>query len=116
MEQAINKDERMWATLCHASAATGYFSFIGFVLGPLIVWLLKKDQYPAVDDHGKEALNFQISMVIYYLVSGLLALVFVGFVIAAALFVFQLAEIIIASVKASNGEIHRYPLTIKFVQ
>lgn len=83
MEQVINRDARMWATLCHAAAATGYFSFIGFVLGPLIVWLLKKDDYPAVNEHGKEALNFQISMVIYYIASGLLALVLVGFVIAA---------------------------------
>lgn len=116
MEQAISRDERTWVALCHASAAAGYFTFVGFILGPLIVWLIKKDQYPAVDDQGKEAMNFQISMVIYYLVSGLLALVVIGFVFMAAIFIFQLVEIIIASVKASNGEYHRYPLTIRFVQ
>lgn len=116
MEQAVNRDERLWVTLCHVSAAAGYFTFVGFVLGPLIVWLIKKDQYPAVNDQGKEALNFQISMVIYYMVSALLALVFVGFILMAAIFIFQLVEIIIASVKANNGEMHRYPLIIRFVQ
>jgi len=60
-----DKDEKLWATLCHLSTFAFYVSGIGHIVGPLVVWLIKKDQYPLVDDQGKEVLNFQISMSIY---------------------------------------------------
>ncbi len=64
---------RTWNGLCHASALLGVFlHFPGHLLGPLIVWLMKRDDSPEIDAHGKEALNFQISMLIYNVVAGLL--------------------------------------------
>ena len=57
-----NKDARMWAMICHLAALSGYVSGLGFIVGPLIVWIIKKEEFPFVNEHGKEAVNFQISM------------------------------------------------------
>jgi len=108
--------ERTWEVLCHASALLAYFVGGLGLLGPLIVWLIKKSEYPSVDTHGKEALNFQLSVLIYGLVCLLLTLVFIGFFLLIALGIFALVCVIIASVKASNGELFRYPLTIRFLK
>ena len=68
----VNKDDRTWAMLCHLSALAGFVVPFGSIIGPLIVWLIKKDEMPIVDEHGKKALNFQITMAIAYLVCFLL--------------------------------------------
>lgn len=108
-------DEKNWAMACHLSALAGYLTFFGFFVGPLIVWLVKKDEYPLVDDQGKESLNFELSILLYYVISGLLVFVLIGIPLLIAVAVFQLVEIIVASVKAKDGELFRYPLTIRFV-
>ena len=115
MAKGPSHDEKNWAMACHLSALAGYLTFFGFFVGPLIVWLVKKDEYPLVDDQGKESLNFQLSLLLYYVVSALLVIVVIGIPLLIALAVFQLVEIIIASVRAKNGELYRYPLTIRFV-
>ena len=66
--KVVNKDDRTWAMLCHLSALAGFIIPFGSVLGPLIIWLIKKDEMPIVDVHGKKALNFQITMAIAYFV------------------------------------------------
>ena len=77
-----DKDARLWAMLCHLSTFAGMVGIpFGNILGPLIIWLIKKDEYPFVDDQGKEALNFQISMTVYLIVSVLLCFVLVGFIL-----------------------------------
>jgi uncharacterized Tic20 family protein len=66
---------RTWTALVHASALLGVFlHFPGHVLAPLIVWLVKRDESPEIDAHGKEALNFQISMLIYNAVAAVFCL------------------------------------------
>jgi len=109
------RDERMWGMFCHLSAMAGYIIPFGSIVGPLIIWSLKKDEFPFVDDQGKEALNFQISMFIYLVISAILIIVVIGILLLIALGIFQLIMIIIASVKANNGESFRYPLSIKFL-
>jgi uncharacterized Tic20 family protein len=111
-----DKDEKLWATLCHLSSFAGYFTGIGHVIGPLIVWLIKKDQYPLVDDQGKEVLNFQLSMTIYYVVAAILFCVYVGLLVFPALVVFAIVVTILGAVKASTGEAYRYPLCIRFLK
>jgi uncharacterized Tic20 family protein len=112
-----NKDARNWATLCHLGGLGIYLiPGIGHILGPLVIWLLKKDQYPFVDDQGKEALNFQISMTLYLLVSGISILACVGFVLFPAVLLADLVLMIIAATKTSKGEAYRYPLTIRLIQ
>jgi uncharacterized protein len=111
----FSTDERMWAMFCHLSAFAGFIIPFGNIIGPLIVWSIKKDQYPLVNDQGKEAINFQISMVIYFLVSLLLILVLVGLALLVALFFFNIIIVVVAALKANEGSFFRYPLCIRFI-
>ena len=85
---------------------------VGHIVGPLVVWLLKKDDHPFIDDQGSEAVNFQISIVIY---SVLLAITCIGIPLALLLWPIDVVFVIIAAVKASKGEAYRYPLTIRLI-
>jgi len=114
-----NKDARMWGMICHLAGLGGLIPIvpvIGSVIGPLIVWQIKKDEFGFVADQGKEAVNFQISILIYALVSGLLCFACVGFVLLPAVYIFDLVFLLIAAVKANDGEHYRYPLTIRFIK
>ncbi|MDQ3118869.1 MAG: DUF4870 domain-containing protein [Verrucomicrobiota bacterium] len=108
---------RTWTAFCHASALLGVFlHFPGHVLAPLLVWLMKRDESPEIDAHGKEALNFQISMLIYNAVAAVFCLVLIGFLILPFLWVLNAVFVIIAAVQASDGKLYRYPMTIRFIQ
>jgi uncharacterized Tic20 family protein len=107
----------MWAMLCHLSALAGFIGIpFGNVVGPLIVWLIQKDKIPIVDQHGKEAVNFQIGMAILGVISILLIPVIIGIFTLMAVGIFDLVVIIIASMKANAGEFYRYPLCIRFIK
>jgi len=111
------KDARMWAMLCHLGGLGVYIvPTIGHLLAPLIIWLIKKDESPFVDDQGKEALNFQISITIYALVALLLTLIVVGFILLLVIGIFDLIMMIVAAVKSNDGERYRYPLCIRFIK
>lgn len=105
---------RDWAVFTHLSA---FSIFIGIpsVVGPLVMWLIKKDQDPYADFHGKEAINFNLSFLLYGLASAVLLLVLIGFVLLPAVFITWFVLVIIGTVKASNGEYYRYPFTIRFI-
>lgn len=112
-----SKEARRWASLCHIIALVGLIgNGVGFVLGPLVVWLIKRDDDPFIDEQGKEALNFQITMVIAALVSLLLTVVVIGLFLVIAVGLVMVIFPIIAAVKASNGEHYRYPFTIRFLK
>jgi len=68
----------MWGMFCHLSTLCGYVMPFGNILGPLVVWLIKKDEYPLVDDQGKEALNFQISITIWTVIAAILCIIIIG--------------------------------------
>jgi uncharacterized Tic20 family protein len=107
---------RTWTVLCHASALAGlFFHFLGHLLGPLIVWLVKRGDSPEIDAHGRESLNFQISMLIYDAIAAVLCIVLIGIPILIALWLLNTVFVIIASVKASEGTLYRYPFTIRFI-
>ncbi len=108
-------DERMWGMFCHLSALAGFIIPLGFLIGPLVVWSLKKDEFPFVNEQGKAALNFQISMLIYFVLSAILIIIVIGILLLIALAIFQLIMVVIASVKANNGESFQYPLSIRFL-
>jgi uncharacterized Tic20 family protein len=141
-----NRDARTWATLCHLSALLMLLGVpLGNVLGPLVVWLIKRNEHPFVDDQGKEALNFQLSITLYWVLAGVLiffsvgsiaffwpavhhrmfdfwnpmampfAMLF-GFFLIFALLILDVILAIVAAVKASNGEAYRYPLTIRAIK
>jgi uncharacterized Tic20 family protein len=113
---SIITNVRTWNILCHASALLGvFFHFPGHLLGPLIVWLAKRDDSPEIDAHGKESLNFQISMLIYNVIAAVFCLVLVGFFFLAVLWVLNAVLVIVASIQASDGKFYRYPITIRFI-
>ena len=112
----MSSDERMWGMLCHLSALTGFFSGIGFILGPLIVWLLKKDQYSFVDEQGKEALNFQITMFIAAVACMLLMLILIGILMFWILGAVNLVMIIIAVINANSGVHYEYPFSLRLIK
>jgi uncharacterized Tic20 family protein len=110
------KEARTWAMLCHLGALAGYIIPFGHIIAPLVIWLIKKDESPFVDDQGKESLNFQISITIYALAATLLTAIIVGFILLPAVVIFDLVMIIVAAVKANDGERYRYPLCIRFIK
>jgi uncharacterized Tic20 family protein len=114
--QPPNKDACTWAMFCHI-AGMGWLIVpaIGGVIGPLIIWQIKKDLHAFVNQHGKEALNFQISMLIYGVIAGLLCFACIGWFLLPAVAIADIVFAIIAAVKATNGETYRYPLTIRFI-
>jgi uncharacterized protein len=112
-----SRDVRTWNVLCHATALAGFFvPWAGHILGPLIVWLAKRGDSSEIDEHGKESLNFQISMLIYNVIAGVLCLVLIGFVILPILHILNLVLVIVASIQASEGKFYRYPLTIRLIK
>ena len=115
MEETFSRDEKMWAMFCHMSAFAFFVFPFGHVIGPLVIWMIKKDEYKMVDDQGKESLNFQISISLYAIVAVLLIIVLIGIPILIGIFIIDFIFIIIASIKANDGELYRYPLTIRFI-
>lgn len=125
MNSSADMAERNWAMACHLSAlliVTGIP--LANILGPVIVWLFRKDQYQLVDEHGKESLNFQISMSIYVLIGLMLSVILLASVLLSplgllllfllgALLIIDVVLVIIAAVNTSNGQHYRYPLTIR---
>ena len=116
LSSELTKDDKQWAMFAHLSAlATTYTVGMGF-LGPLIIWLVKKDQSRFVDDQAKEALNFQLTLLIGVVIGIATACLIVGIVILIGVGVFSLVMCIIAGVRANSGERYRYPLTIRFIK
>ncbi|SDZ41194.1 hypothetical protein SAMN05421736_11220 [Evansella caseinilytica] len=103
------QDERTMAMLIYLT------SFLTTLVGPLLIWLLKKDESAFVDHHGREYLNFLISITIYLIISGLLALVLIGILLLIVIGIGAFILTIIAAVKAYNGEYYRFPFTIRFL-
>jgi uncharacterized Tic20 family protein len=127
MNETVQRTDRTWDVLCHLSALSVLVGVpFGNILGPLVVWLIKKGDSPSADAHGKEALNFQISVTIYLMAATALTvslmLILVGFLLLPLLLVavivvpvIDLILVIIASVKAGNGEFYRYPFTLRLI-
>ncbi len=111
------KDEQNWAMICHLSALAGFIIPFGNVIGPLVVWQMKKDTMPLVDQHGKEALNFQITVAIAAIISMVLMLVIIGIFLLMVVALGGLVMTIIAGVKVANGELnYKYPFALRLIK
>lgn len=112
-----SREVRKWAMLCHLMALVGLLgNGIGFLLGPLVVWLLKKEDHPFVDDQGKEAVNFQITMLLAVLISVPLMFVIIGIFTAILAVILMIILPIFAAVRTNDGIMYRYPLSIRFIK
>ena len=115
------QQSRQWALFAHLSAFAGLLIGLNF-LGPLIIYLVKKNEDPFVTEHAREALNFNLSVFLYLLGGGIVAvaltLILIGILLFPVLFAIAIVWIVLtimAAVKANGGETYRYPLTIRFV-
>jgi len=112
-----DKQARIWGMLCHLTALLGIIGIpFGNIVGPLIIWLLKKNVYPFVNEQGKESLNFQISMTIYALAAALLILIKIGFFLLFIIAGVNFLLVVFASLKAFNGETYNYPCKITLIK
>ena len=124
----ISSEERQWAMFAHLSAlvggilTSGWAGSIGCFIGPLIIWMVKKDTMPFVDDQGKEALNFNITVGLIFLALLMLSIVTLGIGLIVAIpgwiivGIAWLVFTIIAGIKANEGVAYRYPLTLRLIK
>jgi uncharacterized protein len=111
------QDERTWGMIAHLAAFAGLIlPFAGSVIGPLVVWLIKRDQSEFVADQGKESLNFNISVLLAAVICGALIFVAIGLLLCAALFIYWICVTIIAGIKASEGIRYRHRFTLRLVK
>jgi len=114
-----NRDARMWAMFCHLAGLAAFLPvapILGGIIAPLIIWQIKKDDFAFVDDQGKEAVNFQISIILYALGAALLCFMCIGLVLLPAVGIFDVVFLLIAAVKANDGVHYRYPMTNRFIK
>jgi uncharacterized Tic20 family protein len=118
--RALSGEDRLWGAIAHLSALSMYFTGIGFIAGPLIIWLWKRDTSAFAGEEAREALNFNLSIFIYYAAAGLLCLTIILIPIAVILIglihVFHIICIIVGGVKAADGRPFRYPLNMRLVK
>ena len=112
----LSETERNWAMFCHLSAFAAFFFPFGGIIGPLICWLSRKDESAWVNENGKASMNFQLSILLYIVLTIPLCFIFVGIPIVIFLGTLRIVCIIIASIKSSKGERFKYPLAIPFIQ
>ena len=108
--QEVSQNAKNMALLCHL---LGFFTCF---IGPLIVWLIKKDDDPYIDQQGKEALNFQITVTIASIAGGILSVVCIGLLLLAAVGILDIIFVIMACVASSKGQAYRYPVSIRLIK
>ncbi|MHC4984521.1 MAG: DUF4870 domain-containing protein [Planctomycetota bacterium] len=104
------QEAQQWALFCHLGA------FVGGLILPLVLWLVKKDDHPFIDEQGKEAVNFQLTVLIGILISVPLCLVIVGFFFLIIITILNMVFSVLAAIAASKGEHYRYPVCIRFIK
>ena len=114
-DQFASNEERTWCVFTHLSALSMFVIPFGHLLGPLVMWLLKRGEMPMVDHQGKEALNFQLTVTIVGLLCSPLVFIGIGVVALVLLWIADLILIVVAAVKTSEGVVYRYPLTWRLI-
>lgn len=111
-----DKNENTLGIICHLLGLATFAVPFGNIIGPLILWLLKRADSPYLDETGKEALNFNISWTIYMVIAAFTIIILIGVALLPILGLTWLILVIVASIKASEGKIYRYPLTIRLIK
>lgn len=111
-----NPTARNMAMLCHILALAGFLIPFGNIIGPLVLWLIKREEFPFVDDQGKESVNFQITVSIAAIISMILTMIFIGFLLLLIVAIGSLVLIIIAALESSKGKAYRYPFCLRLIR
>lgn len=112
----MTPDEKNWGMYCHLAGFAGLLIPFGNVLGPLLIWIIKKEEYPFVEVEGKEALNFQITVSIAAIIAGLLSVVLIGIPLLIAIGILAIIFMIKAIMETNEGRPYRYPFNLRLVQ
>lgn len=112
----LSEDESTWGMLVHLSSLSGFFLGAGWIIAPLIIYMAKRDEMPYLEQEGKKALNFQITMLILGIISGILTIILVGILGLIAVGIMQIIFPIIAGLKARDGVEYRYPFSYEFIK
>ena len=108
----MNSDDRILAILSHILAIV---PGIG-ILGPLVIYLVKKDESSFVRDNARESLNFQLTIIILYILSGVLVLIFIGIFLIWIVGILNTILVIVASIRAAEDQVYRYPLSLRLIR
>ncbi|MCS6850310.1 MAG: DUF4870 domain-containing protein [Gemmataceae bacterium] len=111
----LTADDRQWAMFAHLSGLITGLVGLNFV-GPLVIWIMKKEQSPFIDYHAKEALNFQLNIMAYILISVPLLFCFVGIATLAAAIIYGVVMAIVAGIRANEGQYYKYPFLVRLIQ
>lgn len=111
----MDQDTKTWAMILHFSLLAGWVVPLAGLIAPIIIWQIKKEELPGIDEHGKTALNFILSMLLYGLIASLLVMVVVGIVLVPLLVIVGIVYPIMGGIKANEGELWSYPGIIRFV-
>ena len=111
-----NPEARQWGMFAHLSSLAGLIIPLGNFVGPLVVWLMKKDTMPFVDDQGKESLNFQITVLIAALIAGATFCIGIGIILLPIVAIGAIVLAIMAGIKANEGVAYRYPFTLRLIK
>ena len=112
----VSKEDRTWAMVVHLSAFAGHIFPFAHIIAPLVVWLVRRETSAFVDEHGKEAVNAQITFTIYAAISVALCFVLIGIPLLGALYIANFILVIVAAVAANEGKTYRYPFIIRLVK
>lgn len=113
---AANSDESNWGMFAHLSALTGFLIPFGSLIAPFLIWLTKGKESAFVGEQAREALNFQLTMAIVFVVCFVLSFIVIGLLFMAIAVVADLVFVILATVTASKGQLYRYPYTLRLVK
>ena len=112
----LSQEERNLAVFCHLGPLAGVLlPVFGSILIPLIIWLVKRDESDFIKHHGREALNFQLTMILAFIAAFVLVFVIIGIPLLIGLVLFELIILIVAAVKTAEGRFYRYPFCIQFI-
>ncbi len=115
-EVVPSKEEKTLGLVCVLLQFLGVVVPFGSLIGPLVLWLVKKDSSHFLDEIGKETVNFQIALIIAGFICFILCFIFIGFLLLPIVGIYALVTIIIAAIKANEGIVYRYPVSIRFIK
>ena len=112
----VDKEQRTWAMLCHLSALAGFIIPMGSIIGPLVVWLVKKEEMPLVAEHGLKSINFQITMLIAYIICFILMFAVIGLILLPIVAIFSFIMVVVGAIKANDGKPFSYPFSLNLIK
>ncbi|MFQ3579495.1 MAG: DUF4870 domain-containing protein [Bacteroidales bacterium] len=112
----LTPEDKNMGMLCHLISLAGLVIPFGNLIGPIIIWYMKKDSSPFVNENGKSSINFQITVTIAIIISGILCFIFIGFILLPIIGILSIVFAILKGMNANKGEISRYPYSMSVIK